>query len=271
MGLTKKKIKQDKVRDTLTELYEWILEYQIYLVVGLGLLVVGALGTYGWQAMRSGQDRDAQYAYAKALEVYNAEITPEDEPSDTDAETPKPTAKETFKTVEERNAKALEAFDKVADDYSGFDVGQWARYLSALVHLDRGETEQGHTILAELTESADVLEIRNLAALRLADDAEADGNADDAISYTKKILDAPSDSMPREPLLMRLARNYEKAGDDQAALEQYRKIEAEYPTSQEARTAGPRIKELEEKLGTSPPEAGETPPESSPPAQSSQN
>lgn len=268
MGLTRKEIQQDRIRTILTDIYQWAMANQTYLVGGLAVAVLLMLAAYGWNNYQQGQNRAAQAAFSEAVELFHGTVQGEETQGQDPSQTP-PAGQKTFASKEERDAAAKQAMEAVVKDYSGTPVVPWARYYIALLEERAGNNEQARQILSELGEDSQVPEVRSLAIQRLAADAQQQGQYQQAADYWKSLLDNPASRFPIQGAVLELARCYEKSGDLKAALEQYRRVQDEFPTSQQARDAKLRIDALAPQVEK--PEAeGETAgPEASPEPESS--
>ncbi len=267
MGLTRKEIQEDRIRVILTKLSEWILVNQKILVAALAVSALIVVAVWAWSLHSESRDRAAQVAFAESLAIYNARVDAVDA-SQTDGETPIATppvddGQMSFPTEAEKHAKAIESFEAVLTDHAGTSVEGWARYYMALTLQASGDEERAEQILTELSETASLPLLRNQASDRLAESAERAGRNDDALRYLKEIAEAPAPNYPLESIILRLAQTYEKSGDIEASLEQYRRLQAEYPTSDEAAEAERRLKKLEPEESTDTSESADSTPPTS--------
>lgn len=242
MGLTRKEIKQDEVRSTLEKVFDWLLAHQVQLIVALAVLVAVVLGGWGWNVYQESVNREANSAFSDALDHFNAPV------GDEAQDAPAGSIRYRYDSDEERLEASLEAFRSVADSYSGSRVGPWARLYVAVIQEEQGKSEEAFDLYRQLSRDAGVLEVRNLAARRLAEKAHSEGNLDEAVGYCQQILEETAVNFPVEGTILTLAEIYEEKGDTAAALEQYRILQAEYPNSTQAQTAESKIEELEPPL-----------------------
>ena len=266
MGLTRKEIQEDRIRVILTKLSEWILVNQKILLTGLAVSVLIVMAVWAWTLHAESRDRAAQVAFAAALDIYNGRVDLVDA-SRVDGETPPPPppvddGRMTFATEAEKTAKAIEGFEAVIADHSGTSVEGWARYYLALTLDESGEENTAQEILTELSEGASLPLLRNQASERLAENAEKSGRNEDASRYLNKIAEAPAPNYPLQSIILRLAQAYEKSGDTDAAIDQYRRLQDEYPTSDEATEAERKLTKLAPEPSDTSESADSTPPPS---------
>lgn len=243
-GLTRKEIKEDRIRKVLTDLYQWLLVYQRPLLGALSALLVLVVVGWIWSGYSQTRTEEAQGAFSEALEIYHTPIQDAVEPKDGETPTPAPDGdNETFASIEERNSKALEAFREVSASYSGVHR-DWARFYTAVILNAQGSQDEAQSIWEELSSDAPPL-IRNLSMERLAELFEANGEYDRAIDRLQSLIDNPAENFPIQAALFKLARNQEAVGNSEDALDNYRRIVSEFPTSSQRADAEKKVKELE--------------------------
>lgn len=251
--LTKKEIvQQNVVERSLTAISDWgmdNLKLLAFALLGL-LLLVG--GFYGWRAYSDARDSQVQQAFGDALLKLHAPVV---ESAEEEAPEPSPENPYRFSTSQERNREASEAFSEIASDHSGHRLGALARYYTGLIALDDGRPEEAREILAEVIESARSEQVRNLARSALAQIYSGEASYSEANELLEAIEASDATAFPKQTVLGRLAANYEAMGDLPRALELYRRILDEYPTSSLAQQALDKISELERFVETEAPES----------------
>ncbi|MEE8584566.1 MAG: tetratricopeptide repeat protein [Acidobacteriota bacterium] len=230
----------------MTSIYQWALAYQRHLIGGVAAVVLLMLAAYGWNSYKQGQNRAAQEAFSEAVNLYHASV---EDAGDADSQPAgNPPGQQAFATEEERDAAAHEALEKLLANYSGTPMAPWASYYLALLDERAGQSDQARQALDELSRNSWVTEVRNLAAQHLAEQAQQQGRYQEAIDYWTSLLDSAASHFPIQGVILQLARAYEKNGSNQEALEQYRRLQNEWPTGTQARDAGVRIAALESLL-----------------------
>jgi len=239
--LTRKEIVQeDWIRASLTQTYEWIARNSYLLAAGLGLLLVTVLGSYIWQTHQQNRSAELQIEFAEGLKIYHSPTG-----TDPDNEQAVNSSRYHFATDQERREKALEAFNAVASDSPGSNLGLLARYYAARIQHELDQWEEAKQELQSVIEEADQIEIRSLARNFLAHVFLLEEDRKQASAMLQAILDDSPSSFPKEFVLVRLARNLEADGNLSEAVESYRKLLADHPDSSYAAEASSRIDRLE--------------------------
>jgi len=252
--LTRKEIvREDAIQKTLTQTSSWLLENRNLLIVAFLAVVLLIIGIFLFRAHLESTREAGQAAFAEALSIYHAPISgeePETPPGTDDAEAvvPPPEPKYKFESEAERNKEALTAFQRVADEYSGYEIGNLARYYLGLLYYQQDDSEAAIRELEAVVSEGGNNEIRNLARNLRAEIALAREEPEEAIHYLRQIADQPSSNFPIENVLMKLGQTYEQVGQLEQALSSYRRVTTEYAGTQAAQQAQARVQELEARL-----------------------
>ena len=68
--LTRREIVQeDKIRASLTRIYEWIVRNSRLLIASVGLLLITILGSYVWKSYQQNRFAELQIEFAEALKI----------------------------------------------------------------------------------------------------------------------------------------------------------------------------------------------------------
>jgi predicted negative regulator of RcsB-dependent stress response len=242
--LTRKEIVQeDRIHFTLAAIYDWGTHNSKLIVAALVVVALSIVGLYIWRDYQETQREQVQAHFADALEVFHAPVSSDMESAEQERQMA--TAKYVFDTREERHQKSLERFSEIAEDYSGTDLGEYARYYVAISKHQLGNPSEAREALTSLISDTRQKLLRNLARHYLAELAMQDGDHDEAILRLNEILEEPTGNFPAQLVLMRLGEAHEAAGNRDEALRNYRRVTAEYPTSEDSRQAQSRIDRLE--------------------------
>ncbi|MEE8349043.1 MAG: tetratricopeptide repeat protein, partial [Acidobacteriota bacterium] len=101
------------------------------------------------------------------------------------------------------------------------------------------------TDLNFVIQNASEPEMEHLARNTLARIAQSQNDSEKATALLEQILVDESDAFPKAVVLLELAQTHETAGNTQEALRYYRRLTAEYPTSQHLQQARTHIDQLE--------------------------
>jgi tetratricopeptide (TPR) repeat protein len=202
-------LKHDKFRDTTFETYGRLSHRfegkgrTILYAVGGAVALVALLLAFNWWRERRADA--ARLALGEAIRITEAPI----------AETPLPNQTgPTFKTERERAQKAVEAFQKVQNEY-GSPYKDLARYFAAanLLSVDR---PKGISELEALSKDDDA-DVAARSRFALAQAREADGQYDGAAALYQELLKSPASVSPNA-VKLRLASVYEKQGKRDEAV-----------------------------------------------------
>jgi tetratricopeptide (TPR) repeat protein len=141
--------------------------------------------------------------------------------------------------------EALAAFAAIAEDAPNSQLGLLSRYYTGLIRQKMGETEEAEIDLNFVIQNAPEPEIQNLARNHLARIAQSQNDSEKATALLEQILLDEFDAFPKAVVLLELAQTYETAGNTEEALRYYRRLTAEYPTSQYIQQARTHIDQLE--------------------------
>ena len=125
-------------------------------------------------------------------------------------------------------------------------LGVLSRYYLALIARQTDRIEEAKEGLLWVIDNADAADTKNLSRNALAQILLGEGSAKEAADLLEQMVEEPSPNYPQQIILMSLGQSYEKAGNRDKAIEQYRKITSEFPTSQQSQEAQSRIDELED-------------------------
>lgn len=244
--LTRKEIREDRVREVLLEVYTTLRRNRKYLLGGLLAVALLFVFTYAWETFQESRSHEIQQKFSEALRIQSAPLVTDETPADEHAHAG---PKYEFATAEERTQKALEAFTEFSEEYGGTQLGDFARYYIAINQQKLGNSSEAEQVLRSLIDETGSEEVKNLARNHLAYVLQVQGNTTGMVEVLEEILVAPSEMLPRDTILMKIARGYEASGNPEAALENYQKLQAEYPGGQNAQSLQSRIDILKGELG----------------------
>ncbi len=243
--LTRREIVQeDKIQTFLTGVYEWSSQNRSLLIAFFAIFVLSILGSYFWQNYEMDRSEQIQVQFAEALKIYHAPVIEE---SAGNSEDPIVFDEYIFERDEERREKALEAFTAVAEDYSGTHLGLLARYYRGLIKQEMGQIGTAEEDLSFVMGNSAEPQTRSLARHLLARIAELKDDRQGATELLEEILLEETAYFPKDTILLRLAQNHEAAGNAEEAVNFYTRLTTEYPISDYSQEAQLRLDQLEEK------------------------
>lgn len=124
-------------------------------------------------------------------------------------------------------------FIDLADDYSGTDAGQLSKYYAGVAYLNTGKIDEGMALLDEYKKGSTFVGAAAYAAIGYGHEQKGEF-AEAAEAYTNASRTPAENAVSTPFYLMHAARNHESAGNNEAALGQYREILSKYPLSAEA-------------------------------------
>jgi tetratricopeptide (TPR) repeat protein len=206
------------------------------LLVLLVVVIVGA----GYLIWRNSVEAKAVEVLAQAMVINESRVMapmPGTDPAAAPTQQPG-----TFPTEKAKLEAALPKFMAAADDYPSTDAGRTARYHAAatLVALDR--FDEAIAQYEQLTDAGRLL--GQSARLGKAEAQLRAGQHDAAISAFKEMSDRTDGNLPKEALLLELARAYRVAGKTDDARKTLNQIVEQHADSPFATTARQELEKI---------------------------
>ena len=232
--ISRKELKQDEFKETLTHGAEYALSHTRMLWIG-GLVVLAALVLVGgWRLYSNRQSEKATVAFEDARKTYEARIRTAGEPEEPGEVT----------YLEEKN-KFLDAqkkFREVAAKYSLTPQGQAARYYAAICTARIGQNDEALKDLKAIAGGSNA-DLASLARLEMAQIYAQTGKPDEAARLLKMLIDKPTDLVPKALAQMALADQMRKANPAEAA-KLYQQVKKDHPDSMLGDEADKRLTDL---------------------------
>ena len=216
--LTRQQLKQDEFATQLAGIREFSLQNQRTIVIAALAIVAAVAVIVGGYLYVSSRQTRASEALADALAVFHAPVM---------ATPPANAAGPTFKSDSEKYQQAYKLFSDVADRYSWYAQGKFARYYAALCERELGKFPEAQKDLNAIAEGGDK-DLAALAKLSLAGVDKQTGRNDEAEKLLKDLEDHPTDTVPKATVELELADLYQKTKPAEAAV-LYKKIQTEFP------------------------------------------
>ena len=241
--LTRKEIvQQDRIELALSGIFNWCSENRALLISLLIIFVLTIAGSSAWQYFKGQSSHELQIRFRDTLDLYHAPVGIADEQP-----LPENTAviEYRFESDQERLEESLVAFTTIAEDAPSSQLGLLSRYYTALIKQELGQIQEAENDLNFVIQNSPDPEVQNLARNHLARIAQSQNDREKATALLEQILVDESHTFPKAVVLLELAQTNEAAGNAEEALRYYRRLTAEYPTSQHIQQARTHIDQLE--------------------------
>jgi len=203
--ITRKNLKDDKFAAEVTHSVEYIAGHrrQATLYGGIGVAVLAvALGIFLYWQHRQNAAHQGLY---KALETHHALISEDDRPG-----------RVTYKTEEQKTARALVQFSELARNYPRSTEGRMARYYIGVIQFEMGKTAEAQKQLEQVIgEGQD--SILALARLSLAEVYVAQGKHDEAGKIYDYLLKQPTDTVSESRVKLAMVRHLQSRNKPEEA------------------------------------------------------
>ncbi len=238
--LHRKELKQDEVREKISEAVRSVSLHSREVVYIIGLVLAVGVIALGWFYYEKHQEGKSQTALATALKKLEA-------PVGDAAANPNVRSEFTYKTESEKYSAALKDFEQIIKDYGNTSAADIARYQAGVCTYYLGDMKKAESYLKESTRVSDRNVLYYLSRIALANFYSGTGKYDEATKLLNEAIQKNKDLVPQENLLLQLADVYEKAGKAKEARDTLQKIADGYKDSPAAYQAENRLKELKEK------------------------
>ncbi len=244
----RKHLKTNEFANAIGHVNDWRAQHQRSISLTLIAVVVAVVAVLGVMAWRNSVDTKARALLAEAMVVYESPVQPAPAPSleATGNESPAApvTTPGTYPTERAKLEAALPKLMAAADEYPSTDPGQTARYhaASALVGLGRFD-EAAAQYDRVIADGAGLL--AQMARLGKAEAQLRASQFDAAIASFSELSNRTDAGLPKEAMLMELARAYRLAGktdDARKTLTQIVEQHADSPFASEAKAELEKIK-----------------------------
>jgi tetratricopeptide (TPR) repeat protein len=238
--LHRKELKQDEVREKISEAVRSVSLHSREVVYIIGLVLAVALIAMGWFYYEKHQEGKSQKALASALKKLEA-------PVGVAATNPNVRSEFNYKTESEKYSAALKDFEQIIKDYGNTSAAEIARYQAGVCTYYLGDMKKAESYLKESTRVSDRNVLYYLSRIALANFYAGIGKYDEATKLLNEAIQKNKDFVPQENLLLQLADVYEKAGKAKESRDTLQKIADGYKDSPAAFQAENRLRELKEK------------------------
>jgi tetratricopeptide (TPR) repeat protein len=240
-------LKDNELAIALAHANEWRTRHQKEVTIGIVAVVLLAGAVIGFIAWRRSVDNNARARLAEAMVIYEARVTPPAPPAETagNASPSAPTQPVgTYPTEKAKLEAALPKFLAAGDAYPSTDAGQTARYHAAATLVGLGRYDEAIAQYDRVIADGSGL-LAQMARLGKAEAQLRASQYDAAIASFRELSERTDSTLPKEAMLLELARAYRLAGkheDARKTLTQIVEQHADSPFVSEAKTELEKIK-----------------------------
>jgi tetratricopeptide (TPR) repeat protein len=232
------RLKENEIVQSITAAREFFepRRKQISGLVIVILLVVAVIA--GITIIRQRTNARAQQMLGDAMVALNARVVPANTPANQPGEVPAAAqlgAEGTFATEDAKLKAALPKLKAAADAYPETEQGITARYhmAGALAAFDQVAQRAGNESL-----------YGRMARLGKADTEAKSGQLDSAIATWKELAASNDEDLPKDAILMELARAYQAKGNQEEARKTFTQLVDEHPASPYSTEARAELEQL---------------------------
>ncbi len=244
----RKHLKTNEFANAIGHANDWRAENQSRITLTVVAVVVIAASVLGYVAWRNSVDTKARTLLAEAMVVYEAPVQPAPAPLDAAGNetpaAPAPPAAGTYPTERAKLEAALPKLMTAADEYPSTDPGHTARYHAASALVGLGRFDEAVTQYDRVIGEGSGL-MAQMARLGKAEAQLRASQYDAAIASFSELSNRADTGVPKEAMLMELARAYRLAGkndDARKTLTQVVEQHADSPFASEAKAELEKIK-----------------------------
>jgi tetratricopeptide (TPR) repeat protein len=237
-------LKDNELALALGRASDYAAQNQRRLLMGVGAVTVLAIALIGFLVWRNNVESRSRGMLAEGMVALDARVVPPPPPGTALEGGPLPAPQPgTYPSEHAKLEAALPKFLAAADAYPSTDGGRTARYQAATTLVALGRFDEAVKQYDQLTSGSGL--ISQTARLGKAEAQSRAGQYDGAISTFKELSERTDTNLPKEAILLELARAYNLAGkteDARKTLNQIVEQHAASPFAAEAKTELEKIK-----------------------------
>jgi predicted negative regulator of RcsB-dependent stress response len=217
--VSRKELKKDEVRDTFMQGIRALVSHQqatFYVVI---VLLVAALGVFGWRTYAARETVRASAAYDSAMAVFQAPLRTAGVPIQPGALS--------YADEKTKYTDAAQKFGDVAAKYPRTRPGELAHYYAALSLEKLDKNDDAKKWLQGMTSSSDP-DFAAMARFELAQLDDRMGQGDEAAKVYQDLIAKPTVLVPKPVVMLALANHYGQKNPVEAA-KLYTQIKSDYP------------------------------------------
>jgi tetratricopeptide (TPR) repeat protein len=233
-------LKENELAIALGHANEWAARNRRSVTTVVAVVVVVAIAVGAYFVWRSSVENTSREALAQAMVVLEARVAPAvpaTEPGAAPQQQPG-----TYPTEKAKLEAALPKLMTAADAHPSTDAGRTARYQAASTLVALGRFDEAVKQYDQLTGAGGLL--GKTARLGKAEAQLRAGQHDAAIAAFKELSDKADSELPKEAILLELARAYRVAGKTEDARKTLNQIVEQHADSPFAATAKQELEKI---------------------------
>lgn len=220
--ITKRQLKQDALLTSMVKATTFYEQYKQHLLIAIGAVVVLVGGSIIYSKINAENNEKATTMLSKTMTLYdNSQY------------------QLAIDGVTERGITGLKS---IVENYGGTRAGNLARFYLANAYLQLGNHNEALAHLEDFDADEQLLAVSRLAGIAVC--YEAKGEYEKAAEHYERAGVQYPEDVDAAANLNHAADNYALAGKKERAIELYKKIKKEYPTTQFGRDADRYIARL---------------------------
>jgi TolA-binding protein len=243
----RKHLKTNEFANVIGHANDWRVQHQRTITLTLIAIVVAAAAALGFIAWRNSIDTKARALLAEAMVVYEAPVQaapPAGETAGNESPAAPVQTPGSYPTEKAKLEAALPKLLTAADQYPATDPGLTARYHAASALVGLGRFDEAVVQYERVVDDGTGL-LAQMARLGAAEAQLRAAHYDAAIASFAELSNRTDAGLPKEAMLMELARAYRLAGktdDARKTLTQIVEQHADSPFASEAKAELEKIK-----------------------------
>lgn len=233
------RLKDNELAIALARAGEFTAQNRRIVTMATGAAALVAVAAAAFFMWRSTVDAKAHEALAQAMVVAEARVAPPAPGVEGAAQTQPPN---TYPTERAKLEAALPKLLSAADAYPSSDAGRTARFHAASALATLGRYDEAIKQYEQLTGAGGLL--GQSARLGKADAQLRAGQHDAAIAAFKELSEKTDSNLPKEALLLELARAYKVAGKNDEARKTLNQIVEQHADSPVAAAAKQELEKI---------------------------
>jgi tetratricopeptide (TPR) repeat protein len=233
-------LKENELAIALGHANEWAARNRRTVTTLVATVVVVAIAGGAYLAWRNSVENTSREALAQAMVVLEARVAPQ-VPATEPGAAPKQQPG-TYPTEKAKLEAALPKLFAAADAHPSTDAGRTARYHAASTLVALGRFDEAVKQYDQLTGAGGLL--GKTARLGKAEAQLRGGQHDAAIAAFKELSDKADGELPKEAILLELARAYRVAGKTEDARKTLNQIVEQHADSPFAATAKQELEKI---------------------------